>query len=44
MKNIIKVALKKMCEKSVNDAFTVWNHYQPEIPSVMAKQIEDKKD
>lgn len=44
MKKIVKTVLKNFCEKSTQEAFTILNHYQPEIPSAMAKQIEDKKD
>nr|DAE24525.1 MAG TPA: AgrD [Siphoviridae sp. ctyvQ1] len=42
MKNI----LKKIAEKSVENAFTTLNHYQPKMPdSLMEKiQVENKKE
>lgn len=44
MKKLIKEILYKNCKNSFEDAFTVANFYQPEIPSMMAQKIEDKKD
>lgn len=40
MKNL----LKKIAVKSTEKAFTAMNVYQPKMPKVLEKKIEEKKD
>lgn len=39
----MKKFLKKMAEKSVEQAFTGMNAYQPKVPSKVAKAIAEKQ-
>lgn len=39
----MKKFLKKMAEKSVEQAFTSFNSYQPKVPSKVAKAIAEKQ-
>lgn len=38
MKNI----LKKIAEKSVENAFTTLNHYQPKLPNSLMEKIQEE--
>lgn len=37
-----KTMLKKVASEQVNQAFTWWNYYTPEMPKVLKDEIENK--
>ena len=41
MKNL-KSMLKKIASNQVNESFTWWDYYTPEMPKSLKKEIEDK--
>lgn len=40
----MKEFLKKLAENKVEEAFTDWRVFSPEMPKVLKKKIEDKKE
>ena len=40
----MKDLLKKLAENKVEEAFTDWRAFSPEMPKILKEKIEDKKE
>lgn len=40
----MKKFLKKFADKKVENAFTAWRAFSPEMPKVLKEKVEEKKE